>query len=1730
MKKTTLLLCLFLASVLMPQSVWAQVVYPSAMLNDGVLTIQTDQAGTLTNDLVNGYKAANTIVLVGKFSSADLDVIKQDNGFNQVTTVDMSNAQFVAAANTNYMIFSTPEARTTYTSNNTITGNPMSVFGRLFKSAYQVSRSWMNANEVDGIANQSCTDINFSEEDRDNHKNDDGINDGTCIKFSQGFVYYQLIGTRTWSDPLTNLSDDAKRSSKQCETYDQMLEDKTFSTNQYARVPTGEFNYYEITNNNGNRSWQIISSPSNDIKESAIDQTVVYNSLQFEPTLWDGNLVFNENKAYVKIAIFNYYQLSSITKSWSNLLSSIPDGITAKIPKFAELDLSTHVDYPQDQSDNLINEGDYIQFERFNYYKMVETNQLVWQPQNLTEGESHDLGDRIYASQEAMEAAALATTDLYAVVQTPSTSIDMYNNGGWGELTEVYDWTQMKFGYWSNTLTSVVLPATITASQLAGDMLQGCNQVTNVISGDTRASIDRSNGPSAIIYTFDDDEYTRIKDILITYIDQNNMSQGVPETNDRIDYDATNHIATVHVGTAGHFKVLLNNSFDTYADGTIFKFGSDCVVNGSDLAALAGKNETNYNKFYVDLFDVPTASPSTIGAAIDDAFEAMRANNWQYKGFLFPGNLSTASPQYIKDRDSDIMKQATCSEFIGYNKSQNTVTTMHIYGASGTTDEDYQNRFTKLKSMMDSHEVISQSTTSYVVSTNDQNAIDISSLSTSIADIVEIVNDNMVEPVPGAKADIYVTLKDAGHFASVSSAVHIQQTPTNKLVIAGKVNVDDIAVVNGFGNDNGPSVLDLKAAIATPKNSDSFDDKAMLESLTNSELEFIILDKGKSKDVVCGANYSTSLTNLKAVISSNVSSDEAHNLVAYVNVPGSLAEARYLATGGNFEGESPNLIFNPTSQHLTSVTLAGKLNNVDISINSNNGLASEGSSITTIDLEKAIFPTQGHMNFKDAGFANEVDGIPHVLSYIVLPTDRTMTTIPADCFNGLKSLTDLCIPYNYTHILYGAFIDTNLKHLTTTDDYDGHIVDNGDFTYTFSANLQQLSSPEVQSEAAAVFPANVGVKEVYSLATKVPKCYKNTFPYNLTFGYGGFIQDMVYCRDKYYNPNGSGEAIGVLRFPSKESFDRMPSTLKEPEGIDQSFNNPSVTDGYTKMVMKYTDPYRVYTKKDQTGAIDANGDPVLWPTHTETQAAWDMAGDGKIWTDYTYEPNGNNLEEITAIPKGQLSEEHYSFDDYIGWHQIVLTQATYVDPTEEVKDEVIERKYEDAGWYTICVPYNLTRSQVLKMMGVPASTAKVKNLLYTKNAETNEVTYPEVEDDMMPDIRQLKQVVRRKGSGNENNSVTFILTKNLYGYENAQNSIANHTYYFDLEESNDNKSKMVAKDANGNNSSDDPVCLVGGRPYIIKVYKREGETIAQQNIGKYILKRYADEFKESASCRNNGVDYYEQLCDEISTAKATEGLHTLQFVKPYEKHLVQAIKDAEDGTEQVTYTENGKTYRYFYTFQGQFWDQDMPEYCFYMANGKWFHYTNTSKNYKWNAYKCVIMATPLEVEIDAVPPTEASDVVTQQNFDSNTLVVDNTEKKNTTVAAEIAEGANGYLNWTNHWGCGFRWYPFCWFPQPQAGTSDLLKSDFRLGFWGRNDDDFNIWGMSRYIFEFEDDTVMEFDENGNQTTAIDTLDGTRQQASKSDRVYSISGQYMGTSTDNLPKGIYVIGGRKIVVD
>ena len=268
----------------------------------------------------------------------------------------------------------------------------------------------------------------------------------------------------------------------------------------------------------------------------------------------------------------------------------------------------------------------------------------------------------------------------------------------------------------------------------------------------------------------------------------------------------------------------------------------------------------------------------------------------------------------------------------------------------------------------------------------------------------------------------------------------------------------------------------------------------------------------------------------------------------------------------------------------------------------------------------------------------------------------------------------------------------------------------------------------------------------------------------------------------------------------------------------------------------------------------------------------------------------------------------------------------------------------------------------------------------------------------------------------------------------------------------------------------------GGYPYLVKPYIRYGETFT--NLGKYILTRFASEFEtDKMSCKKRD-DCFEYLNGKTETSK---------FAKPYEKHKIQAMLDVEGSERGYTTHKDGT--KYYYAFVGQFWEQDLPRYAFYMVNNNWYRYTSGNKGWKWEPYKCIIMASQ-----------ETANNTNERAHASSGLYRDDTKSVYPLSTGTDSKGA------------------------------EIFDEEMEIKFLNGRDDaifDSSNDSYAKFSFVFDDDII---DVTEDETTGIINLDGQDIQAlPKNVKVYNAAGQFVGTSLDGLSKGLYIVNGKKYVV-
>ncbi len=336
-------------------------------------------------------------------------------------------------------------------------------------------------------------------------------------------------------------------------------------------------------------------------------------------------------------------------------------------------------------------------------------------------------------------------------------------------------------------------------------------------------------------------------------------------------------------------------------------------------------------------------------------------------------------------------------------------------------------------------------------------------------------------------------------------------------------------------------------------------------------------------------------------------------------------------------------------------------------------------------------------------------------------------------------------------------------------------------------------------------------------------------------------------------------------------------------------------------------------------------------------------------------------------------------NDYRGWHQFVMAaNATNSDiPFESLKSFIT-----DNDWWTICVPYNLTYSDMVYLFG---------------DKKNNKIPY----------LSKLVYVVRDVA----NRHVTLMFSKNLMVYKEqfleANGEVTNHEQFPDadgniygrvhgyIDETDKGKwsSEEIARD---------PVILHAGVPYMIRPEIPDGGS------RQFDIYRHDQLSQEAQAALKPNAIVSDGLWKRLNAAKNLSGNEQKELVYNGEYQVpAYVINNLTTGGEETkgnanspitmndgstfTYTPmngddeteqflfNGKRYKmeisdkYDYTFVGSFYLSLMPQYSYFLGWNKatkkaqfWYNKVNDIRNWTWNNETGIICANwDLEKEIEA---------------------------------------------------------------------------------------------------------------------------------------------------------------------
>lgn len=948
----------------------------------------------------------------------------------------------------------------------------------------------------------------------------------------------------------------------------------------------------------------------------------------------------------------------------------------------------------------------------------------------------------------------------------------------------------------------------------------------------------------------------------------------------------------------------------------------------------------------------------------------------------------------------------------------------------------------------------------------------------------------------------------------------------DKMVMYGTIDSNDLLAIDHM---NCPYIDLSEVTLTEDVDISTFDndDTQYLALPNNTRKEDVDEVYGNCSSIICvGTFVNTALAEVKAVgDAKGYQAVPANTLITYSKEQGSVEAVKFMV-----DGTSPVTVNN--------LIMSGHLNAYDICnttqaadgigqvLGSDGHLYAKGNlpdgvtaisagaltgaeDLYTIDFTKAIFdqPSVNDLTSESCNGYFTADEKKKLvtdmnltalglgtsnLTELLLPTDASQKVIPANFLSQSPKLVSICIPYNFQYIMDYAFNQGSnghtLAHIYTSkgaaDKENGLVDDVVDHGYTKDANGKidwstYTISSNVKYIAVGAFDTNTDcpVGDVYVLAQEAPICEKDAFCSNKYYGNNGFNNTTPVCRENYVN---GGSWIAVLHFPNA-----LDSVAKK----------------------KYTDIDRRYFLQDQTGAVDGDGNPIVWPIHTEFMRSWHQALTGYTWNDWSTNrcmiegdnrygeifAVGGQAEDITSdvdsidvenstweyggkigsyeadgtITKylNQRDSCDCTFASYIGWHQFLLARSDYF---YEHKSE----NYVQTPWYTFCVPYNMTKDELKRYLGGK-------------------------DDSQMPEVRTLVAVKRHTYK----NYIDLIISQDLV-YNNSDITLTPGVTNQSLDRTCMGYKYDVISTKKTTNGVTEDVYVKGGYPYFVRGWIPQKEYEANgfpRNLGTYVL----------AKAKYGTSDL--GLVTKVSTGEQTMyngGSLDGYIATPLFNHTVNAVAvdkvvDSETGDETLVenfydvtsrpITSPMQTGIYNYNFVGNFdltvekvtsgnYTMDVlskyiPADTYYMTrymktDGSWdaILYRAITKRYAWSPYICIISH-------NGVP----------------------------SLVTKVISGTDTYY----------------------AKYQNVLK-DYVWGadeFSTENPGDSEDPNSAKYALYFEEDYP---EVNGSIADGVRNINA--ETTVSDNKIYSVSGQYLGTSVKGLQKGIYVINGKKVIVE
>ena len=369
------------------------------------------------------------------------------------------------------------------------------------------------------------------------------------------------------------------------------------------------------------------------------------------------------------------------------------------------------------------------------------------------------------------------------------------------------------------------------------------------------------------------------------------------------------------------------------------------------------------------------------------------------------------------------------------------------------------------------------------------------------------------------------------------------------------------------------------------------------------------------------------------------------------------------------------------------------------------------------------------------------------------------------------NLTDITFPSTLRIINDAAFADLKIKELKFNAGL--YYIGNTAFGLKDAITLNTIQIPaSVKFIGACAFYSRE-YKDVYFLGENAPimpigsSTYNTSwtnctaFPANSLMGNNGFekgtkgkmptVDDMKDDAESGYanreNYHNQRYYFAILHFPTGLTDDqrakytditRVYKTHRDADGNFYYWRSDGKKDSYDE-VGKETETLTFGACTASTkvcyGFEDTYlGSQYIWPSQEQWNRSYAVNSNGYNWdgvTPYLTELSDEDKEVLAYAGYKEATTEHPSTEDgyytltelrkiaHMGTRQFVLTNADTKKDTDTEEEPVYPISMKGNNWWTICVPFNMTKAQVIEVFGENTHVCRFSSVSRTDDGKGN---------------------------------------------------------------------------------------------------------------------------------------------------------------------------------------------------------------------------------------------------------------------------------------------------------------------------------------------------------------------------------------------------------------------------